>query len=112
MQNNEHNIEMQEEEQESMVINPSENSVSSVNILNNQVLQVGFVSTMIYGPVLPPKMQWKRLFDLVLPVLLTKEVMKSVQISPFLSLFGKSSWNRLPLSVTQSTATEFFGVSS
>jgi hypothetical protein len=47
----------QEDVQESMILNPSQNSMSSINLQNVQdhvqMLQVGFALTHVYGPALP-----------------------------------------------------------
>jgi hypothetical protein len=56
---NEPEVQMQEDEQESMVMNPSLQSSSSVNFhVNQQQLQVGFVRTFFIGLVLAPDMFW------------------------------------------------------
>jgi hypothetical protein len=73
--------------QESMILNPSQNSESSVNLQiahdHVQVLQVGFALTHVYGPVLPPVMQWRKVFDTLLPMLMTQEISSMPSLSPF-----------------------------
>jgi hypothetical protein len=89
-------MDIQEEVQESMLLNPSQNSDSSVNFhFEQQFLQVGFVSTVTYGPALPPELYWKRLFEFALPEFLSKQVFQSVPISPFNSLMIKGPWTDL-----------------
>jgi hypothetical protein len=73
-----------------MVLNPSDSSDSSVNVLDlmfhghnqqvheHNVLQVGVVQHAM-GPVLPPDMIWHWLFDNMLPQLLSKNVLVSLQ---------------------------------
>jgi hypothetical protein len=69
-------MEEQVDLQESMIVNPSQNSESSVNLQiahdHVQVVQVGFAITHVYGPVLPPVMQWRRVFHSMLPMLMTQ----------------------------------------
>jgi hypothetical protein len=66
-------MEEQIDEQESMVMNPSHNSVSSVNVQlqigqeNFQIMHLGFAFTHVYGPVIPPEMQWRQAFEVLLP---------------------------------------------
>jgi hypothetical protein len=68
-------MDIPEEVQESMVLNPSQNSVSSVNFqFEQQLLQVGFVSTVTFGPALPPELYWKRLLEFALPDFMTKQL--------------------------------------
>jgi hypothetical protein len=85
--------------QESIVLNPSDNSGSSVNMVHeaalvpmadqfNLNLQVG---AMQFGPDLPPDLLWKRWFERMLPEILAKNVPLSVILPPF--LLAKRSWN-------------------
>jgi hypothetical protein len=85
--------------QESMVINPSDRSDNSEESVNrnapnglqlalfgnehqqNNVLHVGMVQVM--GPVLPPEMQWFRLFEKIMPQILSKEVPLSLKSVSF-----------------------------
>jgi hypothetical protein len=120
--NEEQNHLIQEEviPQESMVINPSDSSddsEESVNrnapnglelaLLGNEhqqenVLHVGMVQVM--GPVLPPEMQWFRLFEKMMPQLLSKEVPLSLKTVSFCwvkrpweeAFAGVVTWNELP----------------
>jgi hypothetical protein len=73
--------------QESMILNPSQNSKTSINLQISQdhvqVLQVGFALTHVYGPVLPPVMQWRKVFDSLLPMLMTQEISSMPSLSPF-----------------------------
>ncbi|KAM0880257.1 hypothetical protein ACQ4PT_033714 [Festuca glaucescens] len=84
-----------EEVQQSMVMNISDNSQSSVNMMHqgNQqvqapgapvmnVLQVGRVMT-IFGPSLPPHMLWDKVFHSMMPDLYAKNIPLSLQIPPF-----------------------------
>jgi hypothetical protein len=104
------NMQGEEEQavQESMVLNPSNASSSSVNMENeglellalanvqNQpadqlvqnVLQVGAV---LIGPSLPPEMIWRNVFEQLMPGLMSKEVPLSVKMPAF--LMAKRSWN-------------------
>jgi hypothetical protein len=93
-------------EQESMVLNPSDGSGSSVNGVeeglelvqhvpgplqqNNQLFQVMHVGRMLFGPQLPPVMQWARILDFVLPSLFFRSIAPSLHMSPF--SFAKQSW--------------------
>jgi hypothetical protein len=73
--------------QESMILNPSQNSESSINLQISQdhvqVLQVGFALTHVYSPVLPPVMQWRKVFDSLPPMLMTQEISSMPSLSPF-----------------------------
>jgi hypothetical protein len=92
--------------QESMVLNLSENSGSSVSmnsfdqdlvVLQQQVnaaihvdrLQVGPVIT-VFGPALPPDMLWSRLFQQLHPLYSTLKIPYSLPIPPF--SFLKRNW--------------------
>jgi hypothetical protein len=98
-------IEEVEEQQVSMVLNPSDNSGSSVNMADgpedevmgeeqqghtipfqNVNLQIGAV---IIRPELPPEMVWRNMFADLMPLILSKEVPLSMKISPF--MLAKSS---------------------
>jgi hypothetical protein len=93
---NVHHMDNQEEVQESMVLNPSQNSVLSVNFqFEQQLLQVGFVSIVTFGPALPPELYWKRLLEFALPDFMTKQVFQSMSLSPFNSLLIKGPWTDL-----------------
>jgi hypothetical protein len=86
-------------EQESMVLNPSDGSGSSVNGMdegldlvqhvpgllqqNNQLFQVMHVGRMMFGPQLPPAMQWAKMLEFVLPSLYFKNIAPSLHLSPF-----------------------------
>jgi hypothetical protein len=100
---------------ESMVLHPSGNSDSSVHIHqgidNNLLLQVGMVRTTIFGPQLPPSLQWKRLFECMLPQFLAKEVPTSLQLSPFGLLANMSKERNSVFGVSQ-FGSHFFVVSS
>jgi hypothetical protein len=93
--------EVDEVEQESMVLDPLDDSDSSVNAAGNnnemdmilfgnfqrqpqhdQVLQVGIVQT-VYGPVLPPKMLWTNLFSNMMPHILSSKVPVSLSSISF-----------------------------
>ncbi|KAM0827262.1 hypothetical protein ACQ4PT_068312 [Festuca glaucescens] len=91
-----------QEMQESMVINLSDSSSSSVNMMdvqpqqqqgNLQVLynelNVGMVHT-VFGPTLPPEMLCDRAFQLVLPSLCSRSVPGVMRTDPFVFL-GKLS---------------------
>jgi hypothetical protein len=89
-----------------MVLNLSDNSNSSVNMMEVglnvvslqqqqghgpfDVLQIGHVST-IYGPALPPAMVWLNMFESLLPKLYSSSVSLSLRVSPFSLL--KRSWS-------------------
>jgi hypothetical protein len=88
-QNVGNDVDQMVDDQESMVLNPSGNSSSSANVqpqMNNQILQVGLVRTSFIGPMIPPDLQWKRLFQDLLPEILAKNVPLALQVSPFQSL--------------------------
>jgi hypothetical protein len=102
-----HDNPMEEEEQVSMVLHPSDSSDSSANMplpdLNLMVhqqqfadaqqvdvLQVGRVTTL-FGPVLPPDMLWRRLFQNVMPAFSIVKIPVSLNISPFNMV--KRSWS-------------------
>jgi hypothetical protein len=91
------------DEQESMILNPSQNSGSSVNGFegNGLPLQVGFVSTYVYGHVIPPHMSWKKLWEFVLPQMLAKSVQPSLLSSPFLAVSLTNSWESAPVPQVQ-----------
>jgi hypothetical protein len=107
--------EREEEVQESMVLNLSDNSNSSVNMmeagfngvpLHHQqgqgqfdVIQIGQVRT-IYGPELPPDMIWFNVLESLLPDLYSASVPLSLRVSPFSLL--KRTW-----SIAFQSATEF-----
>jgi hypothetical protein len=48
------------------------------------------IDRVVYGPVIPPDMQWAQLFQNMIPQLLSASVPLSLQISPFVQL--KRSW--------------------
>jgi hypothetical protein len=104
-QNVEHEDDQMVDDQESMILNPSEDSDSSVHIHqgieNNLLLQVGMVRTAFFGPQLPPSLQWKRLFECMLPQLLVKNVPVSLLLSPFGLLANMSSEGNLMVEVNQ-----------
>jgi hypothetical protein len=94
-----HDNPMEEEEQVSMVLHPSDSSDSSanmplpdLNLLAQQqhfadahhvdVLQVGRVTTL-FGPVLPPDMLWRRLFQNIMPAFSNVKIPVSLNISAF-----------------------------
>ncbi|KAM0894003.1 hypothetical protein ACQ4PT_024742 [Festuca glaucescens] len=99
--------EVVQEVNESMVINLSDTSSSSVNMMEVQlqqqgnmqllynVLNVGTVQTVI-GHVLPPEMLWARALLLVLPSMYGKLVPEAKVVSPFAFLKKLSGF---PLSV-------------
>jgi hypothetical protein len=86
-------------EQESMVLNPSDGSGSSINGVeevlelvqhvlgllqqNNQLFQVMHVGRMMFGPQLPPVMQWAKMLEFLLPSLYFRNIAPSLHISPF-----------------------------
>ncbi|KAM0851424.1 hypothetical protein ACQ4PT_052440 [Festuca glaucescens] len=92
--------------QESMVINLSDSSGSSVNMMEVQhqpqedglqmlhnVLNIGMVHT-VYGPALPPEMVCAQALQLALPSWLSKHVPKACLSAPFAflkKLFGAGS---------------------
>jgi hypothetical protein len=111
----------QVEDQNSMVINPSAQpdsssdgnmqgnnaAVDQINLdLNlalgplmglpqaqDDAIQVGFVLTFV-GPVLPPEMQWKRTFELMLPAMLTKNVLESMNFAALSDIvLSKRVWH-------------------
>jgi hypothetical protein len=90
-------MEEQIDEQESMVMNPSQNSVSSVNVQlqlgqdNFQIMHVGLAFTHVYGPVIPPEMQWRQAFEVLLPEMLARKIIVSPSVSPFSLLLGENS---------------------
>jgi hypothetical protein len=45
----------------------------------------------VFGPLLPPEIQWRRLFDSMLPAILSKNLPLPLQLSPFGLL--KRSWS-------------------
>jgi hypothetical protein len=50
---------------------------------NNQLLQVMHVGRMMFGPQLPPAMQWAKMLEFVLPSLYFKNIVPSLHLSPF-----------------------------
>jgi hypothetical protein len=109
------------EDQNSMVLNPSAQPDSSsdgnmqgnnaaVDQLNldlnfalgplmgfpqaqDDVIHVGFALTFV-GPVLPPEMQWKRTFELLLPAMFTKHVPEALNFAPLSDVvLSKRVWN-------------------
>jgi hypothetical protein len=93
-------IEEDNADQESMVLDASDSSGSSVNMLDmvlyghnppqdHNILQVGMMQHMI-GPVLPPEMQWCKLFETMMPLLMTKDIPLSLKSVSF--NWVKRSW--------------------
>jgi hypothetical protein len=93
----------EEEEAESMVLVPSDISGDSVNMMQEDQVVVQFMQHLdipviphqrlekvIAGPIIPPDMQWAKMFDHMIPKLLFASVPLSLQLSPFLQL--KRSW--------------------
>jgi rRNA processing protein Gar1 len=94
-----------QEMQESMVLNLSDSSSSSVNMLEVQPqqqynnmqalyneLNIGMVQT-VFGPVLPPEMLCARALQLVLPYFCSRSVPEALKRAPFgflTKLFGAS----------------------
>jgi hypothetical protein len=88
-------------DQESMVLDASDSSGSSVNMLDmvlyghnppqnqNNILQVEMMQHRM-GPVLPPEMQWCKLFESMMPLLMTKDIPLSLQSVSF--NWVKRSW--------------------
>uniref|UniRef100_A0ACD5Y5U5 Uncharacterized protein n=1 Tax=Avena sativa TaxID=4498 RepID=A0ACD5Y5U5_AVESA len=107
-QNNQHGAEdneveqqdeVEEEVQESMVLDRSQNSDSSGSVAGPdaqqrqhimEMIQVGRVQTII-GSVLPPELRWKQFFEWLLPNLGVKSIPLSLQCSPF--AFLKRPWS-------------------
>jgi hypothetical protein len=82
------------ENQQSMVLNLSDNSSDSVNMVGAaqvpgafDVIQVGRVE---FGPILPPPLMWDRLMHSLLPELYAKSIPISMRLSPF--SFLKRKW--------------------
>jgi hypothetical protein len=82
------------ENQQSMVLNLSDNSSDSVNMIGDaqgpgafDVIQVGRVEI---GPILPPPLMWDRLMHSFLPDLYAKTIPISMRSSPF--SFLKRKW--------------------
>jgi hypothetical protein len=106
---------LQQEEQESMVVNLSDSSGSSVNMLAMEVpqqLQHGNVNVNVQimhcelslcfiGPDLPPLMKWNRLKGSLLPVMLSKFIAAPVQGSVF-AFIDKSIWGRSKMGMSPS----------
>jgi hypothetical protein len=81
-------------DQESMVLDASDSSGSLVNMLDmvlygqnppqnqNINLQVGIMQHRM-GPNLPPEMQWYKLFETVMPLLMTKDIPLSLKLVSF-----------------------------
>jgi hypothetical protein len=98
-------VEEVEEQQVSMVLNPSNNSSSFVNMddgpedevmgEDQQVHMIPFqnvnpqVGIVMIRPELPPEMVWRNMFADLMPMLLSKEVPLSMKMSPF--MIAKSS---------------------
>jgi hypothetical protein len=59
------------------------------------------VRTTIIGPQLPPSLQWKRLFEYMLPQFLDKNVPVPLQLSPFGLLANMSTVDNLVIDVSQ-----------
>jgi hypothetical protein len=88
-------------DQESMVLDASDSSDSSVNRMDmvlfghnhpqgpNNVLHVGMMQQRM-GLVLPPEMQWRNLFESMMPLLMTKDIPLSLQFVCF--NLAKRSW--------------------
>jgi hypothetical protein len=94
-----------EDDQESMIMNASDNSLSSNSVqhlglplaLNNQPvpgvelnLFVGRALT-VFGPAAPPLMQFTRFFEKILPAMYSGKIPLSLDVSPFTMLQG--SWS-------------------
>jgi hypothetical protein len=59
----------------------------------DDVIHVGFALTFV-GPVLPPEMQWKRTFELLLPAMFTKHVPEALNFAPLSDVvLSKRVWN-------------------
>jgi hypothetical protein len=58
---------------------------------NNQLFQVMHVGRMMFGPQLPPVMQWAKMLEFVFPSLYFKNIAPSLHLSPF--SFAKCSWD-------------------
>jgi hypothetical protein len=100
----EQQIEQVVEEQHSMVLSMSDVSHDSINMQEPVVpfvpqqqgqfdmVQLGFVST-VFGPVLPPEMLWSRIFQAMLPELLTTKLPASLSFKSASPLvFSKRTW--------------------
>ncbi|KAM0841196.1 hypothetical protein ACQ4PT_059175 [Festuca glaucescens] len=97
----------QQEEQESMLINLSDSSASSVNVLDMEIVQqqqqgnvivnIQVLNCEVFYPFVghapPPGMQWSRLMDRVLPIMQSKIIVAPLQGSLF-AFLNKSAWNK------------------
>jgi hypothetical protein len=86
-------VQGEEQEQESMILNPSQNSISFVNFqLDQQLLQLSYVTTVTFGPALPPDLYWKRMMQFVVPEYMKTDVCRSLSVTPFSSLLLSDIW--------------------
>jgi hypothetical protein len=99
-QQQEENQEEDDQEAESMVLVPSDVSGDSVNMGQENQVVVQFMQHLdcpvmthqvVFGPIIPPAMQWERLFEHMVPKLLSASVPLAFQLSPFTQL--KRSWD-------------------
>ncbi|KAM0889518.1 hypothetical protein ACQ4PT_027648 [Festuca glaucescens] len=92
------------EEAESMVLVPSDSSGDSSNMvqdnhivvqymhhLESPVLPQQLMDRVVFGPIIPPEMQWTKIFEHMMPQLLSASIPLSLQLSPFIQL--KRSWS-------------------
>jgi hypothetical protein len=72
---------------------------------NYQIMNIGFAFTHVYGPVIPPEMQWRQAFEMLLPRMFARKVLAALTLSPFhlvmmnMSLGGLVSHKMLSSSV-------------
>jgi hypothetical protein len=52
-------------------------------------MHVGLAFTHVYGPVIPPEMQWRQAFEVLLPEMLARKIIVSPSVSPFSLLLGE-----------------------
>jgi hypothetical protein len=103
-QQQEENQDEDEQEAESMILVPSDISGDSVNIMQENQVVIQFMQHLdcpviphqikekvVFGPILPPDMQWAKLFEHMIPKLLSTSVPLALQLSPFIHL--KRSWD-------------------
>ncbi|KAM0894957.1 hypothetical protein ACQ4PT_024153 [Festuca glaucescens] len=97
---------VQQEDQESMLLNLSDSPASLVNMMGMEIIQqqhgnvlvnlqvLSFqVSYSFVGPAPPPEMQWSRLMDKVLPLMQTQLIIAPLQGSLF-GFLSKSNWDK------------------
>ncbi|KAM0912257.1 hypothetical protein ACQ4PT_012946 [Festuca glaucescens] len=79
----EEQLQPQEEEQDVVV--------QFMQHLDSPIVPQQLKGRVIYGPIIPPEMQWAKLFENMIPQLLSASIPLSLQLSPFVQL--KRTWS-------------------